>query len=109
MRLDTRVRIERRVITTDPVYGGEVVSWSLVGLAWAEMLDKLPARDEGLLDVLTLASIRTRLRLRYRTDIDTTCRFIIMRPDETIWQIIGGPATVGNKEAVEFLCERKSS
>jgi len=78
-------------------------------MAWAEIVDKLPSRDEGMLDVLTLASIRTRVRLRYRTDLDASMRFIIMRPEATTWGIIGGPATVGNKEAVEFLCEKKSS
>jgi|SRR3990172_4064961 len=109
MNLNTRIRIERPVITADPVYGGEVTTWALVGLAWAEVVDKLPSRDEGLLDVITLSSIRARVRLRYRTDIDASCRFIIMRPDPATWQIIGGPAMVGNREAVEFLCEKKSS
>lgn len=109
MNLNTRVRIERPTVTVDPTYGGEVVTWTLVGLAWAEIVDKLPSRDEGMLDVITLASIRTRIRLRYRTDIDASCRFIIMRPTETVWGVIGGTSMVGNKEAVEFLCERKSS
>ena len=109
MNLNTRVRIERPTITVDSVYGGEVVTWTLVGMAWAEIVDKLPSRDEGMLDVLTLASIRTRVRLRYRTDLDASMRFIIMRPEATTWGIIGGPAMVGNKEAVEFLCEKKSS
>lgn len=109
MNLNTRVRIERPTITVDSVYGGEVVTWTLVGLAWAEVIDKLPSRDESLMDVLTLSSIRTRVRLRYRTDLDASMRFIIMRPDATTWGIIGGPATVGQKEAVEFLVEKKSS
>jgi len=109
MNLNTRVRVERPAVTVDPVYGGEVVTWTLVGLGWAEVIDKLPSRDEGLMDVLTLSTLRSRIRMRYRTDIDASCRFVIMRPTETVWGIIGGPATVGNKEAVEFLCEKKSS
>lgn len=109
MNLNTRVRIERPIVTVDSVYGGEIVSWALLGLAWAEVQDKLPSRDEAMLDVLSISSIRARVRLRYRTDIDASCRFIILRPTEAIWQIIGGPAMVGNKEAVEFLVEKKSS
>ena len=109
MNLNTRVRIERPTITTDPVYGGEVVTWTLVGLAWAEIVDKLPGRDVVMQTVLEMSSVRTRVRLRYRTDLDASMRFIIMRPDATTWGIIGGPAMVGNKEAVEFLCEKKSS
>lgn len=109
MNFNTRVRIEKKVTSVDPIYGTEVISYELLGLAWAEVIDKLPSRDEALMDVITLSSIRARVRLRYRTDIDASMRFIIMRPAETVWGIIGGPAMVGNKEMVEFLCEKKSS
>lgn len=109
MNFNTRVRIEHPVTTVDSVYGTEVVSYELLCLAWAEIVDKLPGREEAMLDVITLASIRTRIRLRYRTDLNSAMRFIIMRPEATTWVIMGGPATVGNKEAIEFLCEKKSS
>lgn len=109
MNFNTRVRIEKKVTTTDPVYGTEVISYELLGLAWAEVIDKLPSRDEAMLTVLELASIRARLRMRFRTDLDSSMRFIIMRPTETEWGIIGGPATIGNKEGIEFLIEKKSS
>lgn len=106
---NTRIRIEYPVVGVDPTYQTPTVTWTLLGMAWAEMVDKLPARDEALLNAISLSSVRTRLRLRYRTDIDATMRFIIMRPTETIWAIIGGPAMLGNKELIEFLCERKST
>lgn len=109
MKLITRVRIERPVAGTDPTYQTPTVTWELVGLAWAEMVDKLPSRDEATLDTIALSKIRTRLRLRYRTDLDAAMRFIIMRPSETVWSIIGGPAMIGNKEKIEFLCEKVSS
>lgn len=106
---NTRVRIERPVVGVDPTYQTPTVTWELVGMAWAEMVDKLPSRDEATLNAIALSSVRTRLRLRYRTDIDASMRFIIMRPNETIWTIIGGPAMIGTKEQIEFLCERKST
>ena len=109
MNLLTRVRIERPVAGVDPVYQTPTVTWTLLGLAWAEMVDKLPSRDEATLDTIALSKIRTRLRLRYRTDLDASMRFIIMRPSETVWSIIGGPAMIGNKSQVEFLCEKVSS
>jgi len=73
------------------------------------MVDKLPSRDEATLDTIALSKIRTRLRFRYRHDIDASMRFIIMRPSETVWSIIGGPAMIGNKSQIEFLCEKVSS
>lgn len=109
MAYNTRVRIERPVSGTDPVFQTPTVTWELVAPAWAEMVDKLPSRDEATLDTIALSKIRTRLRLRYRTDLDASMRFIIMRPTETVWSIVGGPAMIGNKEKIEFLCEKVSS
>ena len=106
---NTRVRIERPIAGVDPTYQTPTVTWTLVAPAWAEMVDKLPSRDEATLDTIALSKIRTRLRFRYRTDLDASMRFIIMRPSETIWSIVGGPAMIGNKESIEFLCEKVSS
>lgn len=112
MAYNTRVRIEYPVAGVDPTYQTPTVTWTLLqpnGMAWAEMVDKLPSRDEATLDTIALSKIRTRLRFRYRTDLDAAMRFIIMRPNETVWAIIGGPAMLGNKSQVEFLCEKVSS
>lgn len=106
---NVRVRIEYPVAGVDPTYQTPTVVWTLLAEAWAEMVDKLPSRDEATLDTIALSKIRTRLRFRYRTDIDASMRFIIMRGQETVWSIIGGPAMIGNKNQVEFLCERVSS
>jgi len=106
---NTRVRIEYPVAGVDPVYQTPTVAWTLLGMAWAEMVDKLPARDEALLNAISLSSVRSRIRMRYRQDIDASMRFVIMRGQETVWSIIGGPAMIGNKEQIEFLCERKST
>lgn len=104
-----RVRIEYPVAGVDPVYQTPTVVWGMWGMAWVEMVDKLPARDEALLNAISLSSVRTRIRMRYRQDIDASMRFVIMRGQETVWSIIGGPAMIGNKEQIEFLCERKST
>ena len=106
---NTRVRIEYPIAGVDPTYQTPTVTWTLLGMAWAEMVDKLPARDEALLNAISLSSVRSRIRMRYRQDIDASMRFVIMRGRETVWSIIGGPAMLGNKEQIEFLCERKST
>lgn len=106
---NTRVRIEYPVAGVDPTYQTPTVVWTLLAEGWAEMIDKLPSRDEATLDTIALSKIRTRLRFRYRTDIDASMRFIIMRPSETVWGVIGGPAMLGRKEQTEFLCEKVSS
>lgn len=109
MSYNTRALVERKSVTQDPVYGTEVVTWVPLGDAWCELQDVMPSRDERVRANIDMSAVRTRIRCRYRSDIDSSMRFIIMRPHRTIWSIIGGPAMVGNKRDVEFLCERASS
>ena len=105
----TLVRIEYPVVGTDTVYQTPIVTWTTLGEAWAERVDKLPASDESQLNTIALAGVRTRFRFRYRTDIDASMRIVILHPTETVWAIIGGPAMLGNKKQIEILCERKST
>ena len=105
----TRCRIEQPVITQDAVYGNQAVTWSTLTTTWCDILDELPSKDERLAQGLVIASVRCRIRLRYRTDITSAMRFVINRPTATTWNIIGGGAMVGDKDAVEFLIEKVST
>lgn len=108
MNLNNRCVIERKVITQDTVFGSEIITWTLFQSAWCDIQDVMPSRDERVKNDMAMSSVRSRIRLRYRTDIDSSMRFVIFRQDETIWNIIGGPGVLGNKQWVEFLIERTS-
>jgi head-tail adaptor len=59
---------------------------------------------------LVLSRNPTRVRLRYRTDIDGSMRIIVHGDTDRTLQIIGGPAEYGGrKQGIEFLCEEISS
>lgn len=107
--LNTRCRIEQKSITQDPVYGTELVTWAVLATVWCAVQDELPSKSEAVKQGLTVATQRTRVRMRYRTDIDSSMRLVINRPAETVYQIVAGPAILGNKDGIELFVEKYSS
>lgn len=104
--LDARVTIETRTATQDADTGRDIVTWTTLATVWAEVRDVLPSRDERVRQGLEVASRQTRIRIRYRTDVDSSMRVTVHRDGDTIYQIVGGPAVLGHKEGIELLCER---
>lgn len=105
-KLDTRIRIERKAVTRDPRYGTEVVTWAPFACVWAEVKDILPSKAERKADSIQISRWPARIRIRYLTGISADMRVII---DNRIHQIISGPATLGRREAMEFVVEEHSS
>lgn len=118
-QLDRRITIERKVVTQDATYGTEQITWTpLVVLPgsptvaaplWAQVSDVLPSRSEAVKQGLAIAANQTRIRIRYRSDIDSSMRVIVHSNTDVIYQIVGGPAMIGRREWLEMVCERYSS
>lgn len=104
--LDTRIRIERKVVTYDPHYGTEQVNWTEFACVWAEVKDILPSKAERLADSIQIGRRPARIRTRYLPGLTAEMRVII---DTRVHQIISGPATLGRREAMEFMVEEHSS
>jgi len=107
--LNERCRIERKQATQDANYGTEIVTWVLLAERWCNVQDVLPSRSESVKQGLEVAHNKTRLRLRYCTDVDSSMRVILYRPAADIYEIIAGPAVIGNKDGIEMMLERLSS
>lgn len=105
-RLDTRIRIERKIVTPDPLYGTETVTWEEFATVWAEVRDVLPSRDERLADSIVVANRSARIRLRHLAGIAPDMRVII---GNRILQIVSGPAELGRREGIELIVEQHSS
>ena len=58
--LNTRCRIERKVVSQDADYGTEVIAWALLGVAWCNVQDELPSKSEAVKNGLAIATNRTR-------------------------------------------------
>jgi head-tail adaptor len=98
------VTIERP--TSDEAFDGAGSgSWATVGEEWMEVQDVLPSRGERQGEGITTATRPARVRMRYRTDIDASMRFVL---GTRIMQVISGPAEIGNREGCEFMVEEYS-
>jgi head-tail adaptor len=77
---------------------------------WAERQDVMPSRSEAVTQGLQVARNQTRIRLRWRDDIDSSMRITVHGETDTLFQIIGGPAEIGGRKAyMELMCERYST
>lgn len=120
--LDRQIIIERPVSTPDSNFGTAQVSWQPLSvdpttkqaeIYWASVFDPMPGRSEGLAQGLISAKLPTRIRMRFRDDVDTSMRVRLKTDgDDLVYQIVGGPSTIaaeGRKTLMELLCERYSS
>ena len=107
--MDTRVRVERKSISQDPTYGTDVVTWVPLATVWAQVMDVLPSRQqaEQTRQQLQVATQRSRVRMRYRTDMDSSMRCVI---GGLMHHIVSGPAEVGGRhQLIEIVVEQYSS
>ncbi len=115
-----QITIEKRQTTQDSQYGTEVNTWvplsaepgspTIAVRFWAEVQDVLPSRSESVAQGLQVARNQTRLRMRWRDDIDSTMRVIVHGDSDIYYSIVGGPAEImGRKVAIEMVLERFSS
>lgn len=118
--MNRQISIEQKSVTQDADYGSDVVTWvPLVAAAgspviaerwWAEVQDVMPSRSEAVKNGLSNARNQTRIRMRYRNDIDSTMRVTVHGDSDVVYQIIGGPVEIGGRKAyIEMVCERYST
>lgn len=126
--MDRQITVERLAVQGDPgyeapdsTYGTAKPVWvpltylpgspAVAEKFWAEVQDALPSRSESVRQGLTVARNQTRIRLRWRRDIDSAMRVRLHGDgDDEILQIVGGPAEIeGRKGRIEIVCERYST
>lgn len=108
--LDRQVEIQYKSVTPDATYGTEIVAWlPLVATPlWAQILDALPSRSESVLQGLAVAKNQSRIRMRWRDDVESSMRIVDLFTDD-VYEIIGGPAMLGRRQYLELQCERRGS
>ena len=104
--LDTRIRIEYPDATQDADYGTPVPVWTLLAVVWANVQDVMPSRSESVRQGLEVARNQTRIRYRFRQDVDSSMRVVI---GSRTLQIVAGPAELGRHEYSEVICESAST
>lgn len=71
--LNRRVTIEKRSIVDDPL-GGEIVTWALLATLWANFRNL--SGTETIKSDAEVGTTKASVRIRYREDIDQTCRLL---------------------------------
>lgn len=107
-RYDTFVSVEYKGEEQEQVFGTKETDWLRLCQGYAEFQDMLPSRSESVLQGTRLARDQVRVRMAYRSDITREMRIVAHRGTDEVYQIVGGPAMLGRKEAVELVCERFS-
>jgi head-tail adaptor len=105
-KLDTQVRVERPVATSDPEFGGNVgATWETVATCWASISDITTRMQEQTKQDLRLLKRPCRVETRYLPQIDATMRLVVLDRSDRILQIVTKPAEIGRKEGLEFMAE----
>lgn len=103
--------MQYKSVTQDASYGTETVVWNDLKTVSCEFVDMLPSKSEAVINgAIDVATIRTRVRMRYRNDIDTTMRLKTKISSIThYYQLISGPSIINQGRHMEFIAERYSS
>lgn len=90
--------IERRNVADDPL-GGEIVTWVPVATVWANFRNTTGA--EAIRNDVQVGTTKASVRVRYREDIDQTCRLLQRGLVYEIEQVL--PDQQG-REYVDLVC-----
>ena len=103
-KLDRFVTVQAKLVTQDPDYGSEIVTWVLHKHAWASILDVTTKMQESTNSDLRQLKQPTRVQMRYDASIDVTMRLVVADTGR-ILNIVSQPAEIGRREAIEFMAE----
>jgi len=105
-KLNTVCLVQQKSTSVDDDYGTQIETWTEFARVWCEKVDMLPSRSEAVTNQLNVNTNQSRIRMKFRSDIDSTMRFLI---GTMIYQIVSGPAEIGHKDLIEFVAERYSA
>jgi len=104
--LNKRITIEKATVTRDANTGAQIKSWGTLGnAAWAQVIESATGSDEQLKGPMATYAKPTRIRMRYRSDIDNTMR--VNLGSSRLLEIIG-VAMMGRKDGLELACKEWS-
>jgi len=106
--LNQRVRFEAPSTTEDAKYGPQPGPWTTVATVWANVQEVLPSRAEKAQGI-RIEARPARIRIRYRTDITSAMRVVLVDRGSRVLKIVSGPAELGRKEGLEIMGEAYST
>jgi SPP1 family predicted phage head-tail adaptor len=100
--LDRRITLQSPVITRDPDFGSESLTWSTQAEVWARLSERQTAESVQAEQRVMLRS--TTLRIRWRAGVLSTWRVLL----GTRVLRITGTLELGRREWLDLMCEETS-
>ena len=104
-RLDRIITIQRRAVTRDPAFGGEIESFVDVAEVWASVNQTSSSKKFANESNRTVALRNSTFRIRWRDDVRETWRVIY---NNFLWDI-KGRAEVGFRRFLDLHCVTDTS
>lgn len=101
-RLRHRADIEAPTPVRDPATGAESTTWTTVSTVRVELIESATGNDESLRDGMATYARPSRVRMWFRTDMNTTRRLNL--GNGRLLQIIG-VAELGHRQGLELACK----
>jgi SPP1 family predicted phage head-tail adaptor len=96
-KLDQRVTLQRRTTVLDAV-GHDTITWVDIATVWAEV--QAVRGREFFAAAETQQEQTVKVRIRYRADVDMTCRLVWQGRNHDITGVI----PVGRRDVLELMC-----
>lgn len=95
--LDQRITLQSRTVVPD-AYGQDTITWTLIATVWAQVQ---AVRGREFFAAAQVQQEQTvKMRIRYRADLDQTCRIVHDGKNYDITGIV----PVGRKDMLEIMC-----
>jgi SPP1 family predicted phage head-tail adaptor len=104
--MDRRLLIEQKVVTKNPDYGNEVITWTELAVVWGSVTDILRPKEENTTAGLRLLTKPCAIQIRYKAGITSDMRITILNRDRLL-QIVS-VAEIERRRYLSLMCEEFS-
>lgn len=108
--LDQQIRIEYQATTTDATYGPQPGAWLELTTVWAKVEEILRPRPMDHGQELRMQARPVKVTMRYRDDVTSDMRLVMVDRNDRTLRITNGPAeTGGRKRFIQVFAEEFST
>ena len=104
--MDKRLLIEKKIVTKNPDFGNEVITWGEFVATNGAAVDILRPKEESTISGIRLLTRPCAITIRYRPGITTDMRITILDRDRLL-QIVS-IAEIGRRRYLSLMCEEFS-
>ena len=108
-KYNRRIRFEAPPTGQESDFGTPDGIWTPVATVWAWIEDVLPSRAETSASDIRVGQKPTCIRTRYRGDITSAMRIVLIDRGDALLKIVSGPAELGRKGGLEMMAVEFSS